>query len=240
MTPLTLATEVEGGLAHAMIPRNTTIPAKKSNIFTNAVDNQPSATVHVTQGERQFAKDNKSLGMFNIDLPAKRRGEAQIEVTFDIDANGILHVSAKELSTGQEQKVTIQGATGISDEEIASAKADAEKFAEEDRKKRESVEARNRLESTIYQMDRMLEDNKDKIPEEEQAKIKELSEEAKKVKDNSEATKDEIEEMIKKIEAELQTMMGKFQATDNTADASPADMVEDESSVDGEVIDADK
>lgn len=240
VTPLTLATEVEGGLAHAMIPRNTTIPAKKSNIFTNAVDNQPSATVHVTQGERQFAKDNKSLGMFNIDLPAKRRGEAQIEVTFDIDANGILHVSAKELSTGQEQKVTIQGATGISDEEIASAKADAEKFAEEDRKKRESVEARNRLESTIYQMDRMLEDNKDKIPEEEQAKIKELSEEAKKVKDNSEATKDEIEEMIKKIEAELQTMMGKFQATDNTADASPADMVEDESSVDGEVIDADK
>jgi molecular chaperone DnaK len=91
-----------------MIPRNTTIPARKSNVFTNAVDNQPSATVHVTQGERQFAKDNKSLGMFNIDLPAKRRGEAQIEVTFDIDANGILNVSAKELSTGTEQKVTIQ------------------------------------------------------------------------------------------------------------------------------------
>ena len=240
VTPLTLATEVEGGLAHAMIPRNTTIPAKKSNIFTNAVDNQPSATVHVTQGERQFAKDNKSLGMFNIDLPAKRRGEAQIEVTFDIDANGILHVSAKELSTGQEQKVTIQGATGISDEEIANAKADADKFAEEDRKKRESVEARNRLESTIYQMERMLEDNKDKLPEEEQTTIKNLLEEGKKVKENTDATKDEIEEMIKKIESELQTMMGKFQATDNTSDASPADMVEDESSVDGEVIDADK
>ncbi len=242
VTPLSLATEVEWGLAHVMIARNTTVPAKKTNTFTNAVDNQPSATVHVTQGERQFSKDNKSLGMFNIDLPAKRRGEAQIEVTFDIDANGILHVSAKELSTGKEQKVTIQGATGISDEEIASAKADAERFAEEDRKKRESVEARNRLESTIYQMERMLDENKDKIPEAEQDTIKTLIADAKTVKENESADKDEIEAMIKKIETELQTMMGKFQATDSTSHASPADMVEDESdkgsSVDGEVVDA--
>ncbi len=241
VTPLTLATEVEGGLAHAMIPRNTTIPAKKTNTFTNAADNQPSATVNVTQGERQFSKDNKSLGMFNIDLPPMRRGTAQIEVTFDIDANGILHVSAKELSTGKEQKVTIQWATGISDEEIASAKADAEKFGEEDRKKRESVEARNRLESTIYQMETMLTDNKDKLPQAEQDTIKVLLDEARLVKNNEASDKETIEEMIKKIEAELQTMMWKFQAKDNTSDASPADMVEDESkesSVDGEVIDA--
>ncbi len=241
VTPLTLATEVEGGLAHPMIPRNTTIPAKKTNTFTNAADNQPSATVNVTQWERQFSKDNKSLGMFNIDLPPMRRGTAQIEVTFDIDANGILHVSAKELSTGKEQKVTIQWATGISDEEIANAKADAEKFGEEDRKKRESVEARNRLESTIYQMETMLTDNKDKLPQAEQDTIKVLLDEAKLVKNNEAADKEAIEEMVKKIEAELQTMMWKFQATDNTSDASPADMVEDEnkeSSVDWEVIDA--
>ena len=241
VTPLTLATEVEGGLAHAMIPRNTTIPAKKTNTFTNAADNQPSATVHVTQGERQFSKDNKSLGMFNIDLPPMRRGTAQIEVTFDIDANGILHVSAKELSTGKEQKVTIQWATGISDEEIAQAKADAEKFGEEDRKRRELVEAKNRLESTIYQMENMMTENKDKLPEAEQDTIKSLLDEANKVKNNDSADKDEIEAMIKKIETELQTMMSKYQATDSTSHASPADMVEDENkgnSVDGEVIDA--
>ena len=240
VTPLTLATEVEGGLAHAMIPRNTTIPAKKTNTFTNAADNQPSATVHVTQGERQFSKDNKSLGQFNIDLPAMRRGTAQIEVTFDIDANGILHVSAKELSTGKEQKVTIQGATGISDEEIANAKADAEKFGEEDRKRREGVEANNRLESTIYQMETMLNDNKDKIPEEEQATITALLDEARLVKNNEASDKETVEAMIDKIEKTIQDMAGKFQATDNTSDASPADMVDDGSSVDGEeVIDAD-
>lgn len=177
--------------------------------------------------------------MFNIDLPPMRRGTAQIEVTFDIDANGILHVSAKELSTGKEQKVTIQGATGISDEEIAKAKEDAEKFGEEDRKKRELVEANNRLESTIYQMETMLNDNKDKLPDAEQDTIKTLLDEARSVKNNEASDKDQIEAMIKKIEEELQTMMGKFQATDNTSHASPADMVEDESSsVEGEVIDA--
>jgi molecular chaperone DnaK len=223
-----------------MIARNTTVPAKKTNTFTNAVDNQPSATINVTQGERQFSKDNKSLGMFNIELPPKRRGEAQIEVTFDIDANGILHVSAKELSTGKEQKVTIQGATGISDEEITAAKADAERFAEEDTRRRESVEARNKLETTIYQMERMVEDNKDKLPETEQDVIKTLISDATTVKNNADASKDEIEAMITKMEAELQTMMGKFQATDNTSHASPADMVEPKSSYApaGEVIDA--
>lgn len=179
--------------------------------------------------------------MFNIDLPPMRRGTAQIEVTFDIDANGILHVSAKELSTGKEQKVTIQGATGISDEEIAQAKADAEKFGEEDRKRRELVEAKNRLESTIYQMENMMTENKDKLPEAEQDTIKSLLDEANKVKNNDNADKDEIEAMIKKIETELQTMMSKYQAADGTSHASPADMVEDENkgnSVDGEVIDA--
>jgi len=144
VTPLSLAVEVEGGLAHVMIPRNTTIPAKKSNIYTTASDNQTAVTVHVTQGERQFARDNKSLGMFNLEgIPPMRRGQPQIEVTFDIDANGILNVTAQEKSTGKQQSVQIQGSTNISDEEIASAKADAEKFAEEDKKRKEVIEAKN-------------------------------------------------------------------------------------------------
>jgi molecular chaperone DnaK len=127
-----------------MIPRNTTIPAKKSNIYTTASDNQTAVTVHVTQGERQFARDNKSLGMFNLEgIPPMRRGTPQIEVTFDIDANGILNVTAQEKSTGKQQSVQIQGSTNISDEEIASAKADAEKFAEEDKKRKEVIEAKN-------------------------------------------------------------------------------------------------
>jgi molecular chaperone DnaK len=127
-----------------MIPRNTTIPAKKSNIYTTASDNQTAVTVHVTQGERQFARDNKSLGMFNLEgIPPMRRGTPQIEVTFDIDANGILNVTAQEKSTGKQQSVQIQGSTNISDEEIANAKADAEKFAEEDKKRKEVIEAKN-------------------------------------------------------------------------------------------------
>lgn len=142
-----------------MIPRNTTIPAKKSNVYTTATDNQPAVTVHVTQGEREFARDNKSLGQFNLEgIPEMKRGQPQIEVTFDIDANGILNVSAKEKSTGKEQTVKIEGATGISDEEIAAAKADAEKFAEEDKKKRERVEARNRLEALIYSLESVVEE----------------------------------------------------------------------------------
>lgn len=199
VTPLSLAVEVEGGLAHVMIERNTTIPAKKSNIYTTAGDNQSAVTVHVVQGERQFAKDNKSLGMFNLEgIPNMRRGEPKIEVTFDIDANGILHVSAKEQSTGKEQKVTIQGATGISDEEIAKAKEEAEKFAEEDKKKRELVEAKNKLEQVIYQMENMKNDNKDKIPEDEMTKIDELLNEAKALKDKEDVTVEEINTEVEK------------------------------------------
>lgn len=235
VTPLTLATEVEGGLAHAMIERNTTIPAKKTNTFTNAVDNQPSATVHITQGERQFAKDNKSLGMFNIDLPAKRRGEAQIEVTFDIDANGILNVSAKELSSGKEQKVTIQWATGISDEEVEQAKADAEKFGEEDKKKKEKVEANNKLEAMIYQINHTIEEQKEQISEDEQESFKTLIEEANSVKDNEDSSLEDINAMIEKIEKELQEMASKYQSPDTWSQ----DSEDDDSSLEGEVIEAD-
>jgi molecular chaperone DnaK len=227
-----------------MIERNTTIPAKKSNIYTTAGDNQNAVTVHVVQGERQFAKDNKSLGMFNLEgIPNMRRGEPKIEVTFDIDANGILSVSAKEQSTGKEQKVTIQGATGISDEEIAKAKEEAEKFAEEDKKKRELVEAKNRLEQVIYQMENMKNDNKEKIPENEITKIDELLKEANELKAKEDVTKEDIDKEIEKYTKEFQELMGKYGAENNTANPNPADIIENENgenTPEAEVIDADE
>lgn len=245
VTPLSLAVEVEGGLAHVMIERNTTIPAKKSNTYTTASDNQNAVTVHVVQGERQFAKDNKSLGMFNLEwIPSMRRGEPKIEVTFDIDANGILHVSAKEQSTGKEQKVTIQGATGLSDEEIANAKEEAEKFAEEDKKKRELVEAVNRLEQVVYQLENMKKDNEAKIPEDEKAKIDALIAEAKALKDKEGITKEEIDKEIERFTKEFQDLMGKYAAENNSANPNPSDVIEDDKKDDNggeaEVIDADK
>lgn len=242
VTPLSLAVEVEWGLAHVMIPRNTTIPAKKSNIYTTAADNQSAVTVHVTQWERQFAKDNKSLWMFNLEgIPNMRRWQPQIEVTFDIDANGIMNVSAQEKSTWKEQKVTIQWATNLSDDEIASAKADADKFAEEDKKKRELVESRNRLEQTIYQIESMKEENKDKLPEEEMWNIDKLIAEANEVKNNEEASKEDIEKTIEKIQKEFETMAQKFQATDSSPKTNPDDVIEEEGNTEEwEVIDADK
>lgn len=245
VTPLSLAVEVEGGIAHVMIPRNTTIPTKKSNTYTTATDNQPAVTIHVTQGERQFAKDNKSLGMFNLDgIPPMRRGQAQIEVTFDIDANGILHVAAKEKTTGKEQKVTIQGATGISDEEIKAAQADAEKFAEEDKKRREVVESKNKLEALIYQMETMEKDNADKLPAEEKELLTKMLTEAKALKDNEAATKEQVDSECAKFEAEFTKMYQKYGAQNNAANQpNPQDVIDPDVTTDnagGQVIDADE
>ncbi len=246
VTPLSLAVEVEGGLAHVMIPRNTTVPTKKSNIYTTASDNQPAVTIHVTQGERQFAKDNKSLGMFNLDgIPPMKRGQAQIEVTFDMDANGILNVSAKEKSTGKEQKVTIQGATGISDEEIKQAQMDAEKFAEEDRKRKELVEAKNKLEALIYQMETMEKDNADKLPEEEKAKLTKLMEEAKALQAKEDVTKEELDKEADRFHKEFHELYQKFGAQNNATNPNPKDIIDKGASEntagsdDAQVVDAD-
>ncbi len=212
VTPLSLAVEVEGGIAHVMIPRNNTIPAKKSNIYTTAADNQNAVTVHVTQGERQFSRDNKSLGMFNLEgIPPMRRGQPQIEVTFDIDANGILKVTAQEKSTGKSQEVTIQGSTNISDEDIAKAKADAEKFAEEDRKRKEVVESKNKLESLVYQMENLMNEQKEKIFEEDKEKIQKLIADGKAVKDKEDAEKTHIDSEIERIQNEFQSLFQKYQ-----------------------------
>ena len=164
VTPLSLGIETMGGVNTVIIERNTTIPTKKSQIFSTAADNQTSVEVHVLQGERQFAKDNKTLGMFHLDgiMPA-RRGVPQIEVTFDIDANGIVHVSAKDLGTGKEQHISITASSNMSKEDIEKAVQDAEKFAEEDKKKREAVDLKNGADQLAYQTDQLISENGDKF-----------------------------------------------------------------------------
>lgn len=243
VTPLSLWVEVEGGLTHVMIARNTTIPVKKSNIYTTAVDNQPAVTIHVTQGERPMASDNKSLGMFNLEgIPPLRRGQAQIEVTFDIDASGILHVTALEKTTGKEQKITVAGATGLSDEDVAKAQADAERFAEEDKRRQELAESRNKFDQALYQLESMLSENKDKIPEEEKAKIEAMIKEGQDLKGNGATTKEEYDVKQEAFQKEIMDMYQKFQAS-NTAPgtgANPDDIIEPTANQqpEGKVIDA--
>ena len=164
VTPLSLGIETMGGINTKVIERNTTIPTKKSQIFSTAVDNQPSVEVHVLQGEREFAKDNKTLGIFSLDgiMPA-RRGVPQIEVTFDIDANGIVHVSAKDLGTGKEQSISITASSNMSKEDIEKAVHDAEQFAEEDKKRREEVDTRNEADQMVYQCEKILSEEGDKF-----------------------------------------------------------------------------
>ena len=172
VTPLSLGIETMGGVNTVIIERNTTIPTKKSQIFSSAADNQTSVEVHVLQGEREFAKDNKTLGMFHLDgiLPA-RRGVPQIEVTFDIDANGIVNVSAKDLGTGKEQHITITSSTNMSKEDIEKAVKEAEQYAAEDAKVKEKVEVRNQADQMVYQSEKTLGEVGDKIPADEKAKV---------------------------------------------------------------------
>jgi molecular chaperone DnaK len=172
VTPLTLAIETMGNVATAMIPRNTTIPFKRAEVFSTASDNQPGVEVVVVQGERPMARDNKTLGTFKLEgIEPARRGEPQIEVTFDIDANGILHVSAKDKKTGKSQQISINGSSGLSQDEIDRAKRDAEVHAEEDKKRKEFAEAKNKAEALIFQVEKQLADLGDKINDEQKKPI---------------------------------------------------------------------
>ncbi|AMP20658.1 molecular chaperone DnaK [endosymbiont 'TC1' of Trimyema compressum] len=203
VTPLSLGIETLGGVATRIIERNTTIPTSKSQVFSTAADNQPSVDINIVQGERQMAVDNKSLGRFMLDgIPPARRGVPQIEVTFDIDANGILNVSAKDKGTGKEQKITITGSTGLSDEEIDKMAKDAEKYAEEDRKKKESIELKNEADSLIYQGDKLLADNGDKVSDEDKTKFEEAKKSLQEAltKDDAETIKSEKEKIQKVLE----------------------------------------
>jgi len=181
VTPLTLGIMTAGDVATAMIPRNTTIPSKKTQVFSTYSDNQPSVEIVVLQGERPMARDNKTLGTFRLDgIPPAPRGAPQVEVTFDIDANGILHVSAKDLGTGKDQKITIQGSSGLSKEEVDKMTKEAELNAAEDKKRRDAVENRNMLDTSIYQLEKTLKEAGDKIPADRKAKVEQALVDAKK------------------------------------------------------------
>ncbi len=198
VAPLTLGLETYGGVATPIIERNTTIPTKKSQIFTTAADGQTSVEVHVVQGERQMAADNKTLGRFTLSgIAAARRGIPQIEVTFDIDANGIVKVTALDKATNKEANITITASTNLSDDEIDKAVKEAERFAEEDKKKKEEVETRNNADQAIYQTEKTLEELKEKVSEEDKAKVTEKVEVLKNIKDGNDI------EAIKKATEEL-------------------------------------
>ncbi|MBS5728963.1 MAG: molecular chaperone DnaK [Clostridium sp.] len=199
VTPLSLGIETMGGINTKIIERNTTVPVKKSQIFSTAADNQPSVEVHVLQGEREFAKDNKTLGVFHLDgiMPAPR-GVPQIEVTFDIDANGIVHVSAKDLGTQKEQSISITSSTNMSKEDIDKAVADAERYAQEDKQRREDVDTRNGADQMVYQCEKLINENGDKFSDEEKNAVNE------KVEALKEALKGEDINLIKSRQDELQ------------------------------------
>src|ERR1035437_6759851 len=172
VTPLSLGIETKGGVFTRLIDRNTTIPARKSEIFSTASDSQPGVEIHVLQGERQFSKDNKTIGRFNLaDIPPAPRGVPQIEVTFDIDANGILHVGAKDLGTGKEQKISITASSGLSKDEVEKMRKDAELHADEDKQKKEEIETRNEADNAVYRSEKMVKDNADKISAADKSKI---------------------------------------------------------------------
>ena len=221
VTPLTLGIETLGGVCTPLIERNTTIPAKKSQVFSTAVDNQPEVTIHVLQGERKFAKDNKTLGQFNLSgIAPAPRGIPQIEVTFDIDANGIVHVTAKDLGTQKSADITITSSTNLSEEEINKAVKEAQQYEEEDKKRKEEVDNRNALDGMIFQMEKALKENGDKLPEEDKLKLEELIKDAKVELESND--NDRIKGATEKLSNEAQAIFAKiYQQAGGNPEAGP-------------------
>ena len=239
VTPLTLGIETMGGVRTPLIDRNTTIPTSKSEVFSTASDNQPQVEIHVLQGEREFAKDNKSLGRFVLDgIAPAPRGIPQIEVTFNLDANGILNVTAKDKGTGKEQSITIQNSGNMSKEDIEKAQKDAEMHASEDKKKKEAIDARNQLENTIYQAEKMPTEFKDKISDDDKETIKKAVAEAKEQLEKSADDKEKLEEATKALNDAIMPIGAKlYQAAADDKKDDKSEDKKDDGTVEGEVVD---
>jgi len=244
VTPLSLGIETMGGVTTKLIERNTTVPTSKSETFSTAADNQPQVEIHVLQGEREFANDNKSLGKFVLDgIAPAPRGVPQIEVTFNIDANGILHVTAKDKGTGKEQSITIQNSGNMSKEDIEKAARDAETHADDDKKKREAVDARNGLENAIYQAKKMPDEFKDKISDDDKKIIEDAVAEAEKVQKDDASDKDALEKAAKDLQDKIMPIGAKMYEAASKEEASSSDEKSDQKKsdkdepVEGEVVD---
>jgi molecular chaperone DnaK len=253
VTPLSLGIETLGGVFTRLIERNTTIPSRKSEIFSTASDNQPGVEIHVLQGERQFSKDNKTIGKFNLtDIPPAPRGMPQIEVTFDIDANGILHVGAKDLGTGKEQKITITASSGLSKDEVEKMRKDAEAHADEDKARKEEVETRNEADNAVYRSEKMLKDNKDKISDGDKKKIEDAVNAVKEALKGSDAAaiksaSEKLNEAWQAVSAELyKAAAAQAQQQQSQAGGQPGgepkseEKKKDDGVIDAEVVDEKK
>jgi molecular chaperone DnaK len=241
VTPLTLGIETMGGVRTPLIDRNTTIPTSKSEIFSTASDNQPQVEIHVLQGEREMAADNKSLGRFILDgIAPAPRGVPQIEVTFNLDANGILNVTAKDKGTGKEQSITIQNSGNMSKDDIEKAQKEAEAHAEEDKKKREAIDARNKLENAIYQAEKMPDEYKDKISDDDKETIKKAVADAKEVLKDENADQEKLEAASKELSDKIMPIGAKMYQEASKSESKSDNKDEkkdDDGAVEGEVVD---
>ena len=249
VTPLSLGIETMGAVMTKLIERNTTTPTKKSEVFSTAADNQPAVDIHVLQGEREFAKDNKSIGKFQLtEIPPAPRGTPQIEVTFDIDANGILNVNAKDLGTGKEQKITITASSGLSEEDIEKMKQDAESHAEDDKKRREEVDLRNNADNLAYQTEKMLKDNGDKIPDDKKSAVEAANNELKEAlkgtaADAIKAATEKLQQVVQDASQDIYKAAQEAQAAGQPGGAEPegdadAGQAEEAKKDEGPIIDA--
>ncbi|MGC8917548.1 MAG: molecular chaperone DnaK [Thermoanaerobaculum sp.] len=237
VTPLSLGVETLGGVVDVVIPRNTTIPTRKSKIYSTAEDNQTQVEIHVLQGERPMARDNRTLGRFHlVGIPPAPRGVPQIEVTFDIDANGILHVSAKDLGTGKEQKIQITASSGLSEAEIQRMVREAEQHAEEDRRRREEAELRNRLDSLVYSTEKLLSENKEKLPQAQVAETEEALKEAKRALE--EARREVMEKAHERLTRASHRLAEEIYRQTGAAASSPGAGATTPPPAEGEVVDA--